>query len=109
MKAVHWIGASKRKVKDFPDLAREEAGHQLWQVQCGKDPDDWKPMLAIGKGAREIRIHQPNEHRVIYVAQFPEAIYVLNAFTKKTQQTPHIDIEIARNAYAKIKDIRKNQ
>ena len=108
MKIVRWIGASKRKVKDFPDQAREEAGHQIWQVQCGKDPDDWKPMPAIGKGAKEIRIHKPHEHRVIYVAQFPEAIYILHAFEKKTKQTSHLDIEIARSAYAKIKEIRKN-
>lgn len=59
-------------------------------------------MHTIGPGVREIRVHKPHEHRVIYVAQFEECIYVLHAFEKKTGQTAKHDIEIARAAYAEI-------
>jgi phage-related protein len=103
MKEVIFVAGSKRRLKSFPDEARTDAGHQLWLVQQGRDPDDWRPMQTIGTGAREIRIHKPHEHRVIYVARFEECVYVLHAFEKKTRQTAQHDIEIARVAYAEVK------
>ncbi len=65
-------------------------------VQTGTNPTDWKPMNAIGTGVKEIRIHEDGEFRVIYVAQFAEAIYVLHAFQKKTQKTPKKEIDLAK-------------
>src|SRR5213078_2954600 len=35
------------------------------------------------------------EHRVVYVARFDEAIYVLHAFEKKTRKTGRADIDVA--------------
>jgi phage-related protein len=64
-------------------------------------------MPSICPGAREIRIHRPHEHRVIYIAQFPEAVYVLDAFEKKTQRTPQTDLDTARSAYAQIEAARQ--
>ena len=45
---------------------------------------------------REIRIHTGAEHRVLYVAKFAEAVYVLHAFEKRTRQTPKDDLDLAR-------------
>jgi len=65
-------------LRHFPISARREAGHQIDQVQQGRDPDDWKPMNTVGQGVREIRIRQEEAaFRVIYVARFADAIYVL--------------------------------
>lgn len=60
-------------------------------------------MPSIGPGAVEIRIHDPHEHRVVYVAKFADAVYVLHAFEKKTQKTAEKDLDIARTAYAELK------
>ena len=49
------------------------------------------------------KIHDPHEHRVIYVAKFEDAVYVLHAFEKKTQKTAEKDLNIARTAYAELK------
>ncbi|ABQ25560.1 protein of unknown function DUF891 [Geotalea uraniireducens Rf4] len=68
------------------------------------DPSDWKPMNAVGPGVREIRIRVLGEWRVLYVAKFADAVYVLHAFHKKTQKTRHEDIEIARRRYCQIGD-----
>lgn len=106
LKPVIFIGGSKSVIKRFPDSARNDAGWQLQAVQGGKEPADWKPMHSIGHGVREIQIHKPHEHRVIYIARFPEAIYVLHAFEKKVQQTPQRHIDTARSAYAEVKKIR---
>jgi phage-related protein len=106
MKKVVFIGASRRRIKEFPEIACDLAGYQIWLVQQDKDPDDWKPMPSIGQGVKEIRIHQPHEHRVIYIAHSDEAVYILHAFEKKTQKTSKQDVNIARIAYAKIKKNR---
>ncbi|MGH8616566.1 MAG: type II toxin-antitoxin system RelE/ParE family toxin [Burkholderiales bacterium] len=99
MRIVQWLGTSRKSVAGFPESARREAGYQLDRVQRGKEPKDWKPMRAIGPGVRELRVHADGEHRVIYLAKFEEAVYVLHAFTKKTQKAPKLDVEVAAARY----------
>lgn len=95
-KSLFWLDSSREDVRIFPPVARQQAGFQLRRVQEGLEPDDWKPMAAIGPGVREIRIHVEGEHRVFYVATFAEGVYVLHAFQKKTQRTSKRDIELGR-------------
>ena len=69
-------------------------------VQVGRDPDDWKPMSAVGRGACEIRVRdEAGAFRVIYVAGFEDAVYVLHAFQKKARKTSRADLELARERY----------
>jgi Gp49-like protein DUF891 len=50
-----------------------------------------------GRGVWELKISDPEgPFRVVYVVRRNDRIYVLHAFQKKTQQTPHRDIELAR-------------
>lgn len=107
LKPAVFIGASKRAIREFPELARWQAGNEINELQHGRMPDDWKSMRDVGAGAIEIRIHEPHEHRVICVAKMPEAIYILHAFEKKTKKTSRKDLEIARKAYAEIQSIKK--
>jgi len=71
-------------------------------VQRGLMPSDFKPMPGVGQGAYEIRIHVQGEWRVMYVAKFDDAVYVLHAFHKKTQKTRKEDIELAARRYRQI-------
>ena len=60
-------------------------------------PDNWKPVKTVGKGVNEIRVRdEGGAYRVIYIAIFPEAVYVLHAFQKKTQTTAKTDVELAQ-------------
>jgi phage-related protein len=87
----------------FPASARRKAGFQLFQVQEGDDPDDWKAMSDIGPGVKEIRIREKDgAFRVIYVATLPKAVYVLNCFQKMTQKTSAGDKELARRRYKEL-------
>ena len=104
MKALRFIGSSLDDLQDFPAEARRAAGFELFSIQRGLMPSDFKPMLTIGPGAYELRVHVLGEWRVIYVAKFAEAIYVLHAFQKKTQKTQKTDIELARRRYSRIGD-----
>ena len=65
-------------------------------------PSDWKAIPGVGAGAYEIRIHILGEWRIIYVAKFARAVYVLHAFQKKTQKTRAADIAIAARRFKQI-------
>ena len=96
MKSVIWLGSSLSDVQSFPPEAKREVGYQLSKVQEGLEPSDWKAMPSVGPGVREIRVHAGSEYRVIYVAKFHEAVYVLHAFGKKTSKTAQPDLALAR-------------
>ena len=102
MKVVKWIGSSQRDLAAFPDEAKREAGHQLFLVQSGLEPSDWKPMPLVGAGVNEIRIQADGQWRLLYVAKFASAVYVLHAFSKKTQRTLRSDIDLAARRYADL-------
>lgn len=59
-------------------------------------------MTSIGSGVREIRIQHDGQYRVIYLAKFDDAVYVLHAFQKKTQKTRRQDIDVARRRLQEI-------
>ena len=107
MKPLKFIGSSEDDLSEFPKEAKGAAGHELWQVQLGLMPSDWKPMLNVGVGTYEIRIHVLGEWRVIYVAKFADAVYVLHAFQKKAQQTCKEDIALATARYKQLKENAK--
>ncbi len=108
MKDVRFVGSSLDDLRQFPAGVRREAGFELSNVQAGLQPGDWKPMNTVGAGAVEIRIKDKDGiFRVIYVARFEEAIYVLHAFQKKSQKTRKADIELAKARYKALIEQRK--
>lgn len=107
MKRIIWLGSTHKIVKQYPINVRREIGFNLDKVQRGLEPYDWKPMLGIGNGVKEIRIHEENEYRILYLAKFEEAVYVLHTFVKKTQQTPNKEIDMAKKRYAEILKMRR--
>jgi phage-related protein len=104
MKPVRFLGDSLECLRDFPEDARHDAGYQLDKVQRGEQPDDFKPMPAVGKGVEEIRVtDESSAYRVIYMARRAEAVYVLHVFQKKTQATSRRDIDVARKRFAELR------
>jgi phage-related protein len=101
-KPLEWIGTAYDDLAAFPEAARRRSGYQLWLVQTGRNPDDFKPMTDIGGGVYEIRIRTNGQHRVFYVAKFPEAVYVLHAFEKRTRKTAKRDLALAQRRYAHV-------
>ena len=103
MKRLRFLGDSLNCLREFPADAKHDAGFQLDKVQRGEQPNDFKPMPAIGKGVEEIRVRDDSGiFRVIYTARRAEAIYVLHAFQKRTQATAKRDIEVARKRFTEL-------
>ena len=103
MRTITFLGSSLEDLKSFNVGAMSMAGYQLYKVQSGEEPTNWKPMPSIGAGVKEIRIKSGNAYRVIYLAKHEDTVYVLHAFNKKTQKTPKQDIELAKARLQEIK------
>ena len=99
MKPAIWLGDSLERLREFPSDARHDVGNELRLVQEGEQPSDWKPMPSVGLGVSEIRVRAGGAFRLVYVAKFVEAVYVLHAFQKKSQKTSRVDLELARRRF----------
>lgn len=102
-KPLEFIGTALDDLRAFPATARREAGYQLDLVQHGKEPADWKAMVTIGSGVQEIRIRDAaGAFRVIFVAKFANAVFVLHCFQKKTRQTSKADLDLATTRFRSL-------
>lgn len=107
---IRWVGSAYNDLVGFPDEPRRDAGFQLSKVQAGLEPDDWKPFDDVGAGTREIRIRDAGGiFRVMYVAKFEEAVYVLHCFQKKTQAASKQDKDIATARYRAVVNVRRTK
>lgn len=66
-------------------------------------------MSTVGQGVKEIRIRDATgAFRVIHVARFAEAVYVLHCFQKKTEKTGKTDLDVAAKRYRDVlKELRQ--
>ena len=105
LKAVEWLGTTSVDIRDQRSAIRNELGQQLFRVQLGLMPNNYKPVSAVGAGTYEIRVQDADGiARLMYVAKFRDTIYVLHVFTKKSQRISKTDIELARRRYREARD-----
>ena len=103
IKPAEFLGDALDALRAFPDGARRDAGFQLDKVQRGEEPDDWKPIVAVGAGVKEIRIWDDSgTFRVVYLAKLADAVYVLHCFQKKSRETSQQDINVARKRFRNL-------
>ena len=88
---------------------RRELGFDLRRIQQGKLPRGWKTIKTVGPGVMEIRVHLDGAFRLMYVAKFAEAVYVLHVFRKKTLKTSELDLAVARRRLALVRRTREER
>ncbi len=97
-KPLHWVGSSKRDFLEFPDAVKDDMGNALGIAQFGGMAPTAKPWKGLGPGVLEVvESHEGNAYRAVYTVRFPEAVYVLHAFQKKSPsgiRTPRKDVEL---------------
>lgn len=107
-KEIRWVGSSYNDLLELSAEVKKKAGFQLGRVQAGLEPEDWKPFDDVGAGVKEIRVKDSQGiYRVMYVAKFEEAVYVLHCFQKKTEATSKSDKHIAETRYRAVVISRK--
>jgi phage-related protein len=101
MKNITYVGNVQAGIFSFPEKARQRIMTALTMISANIElpPKDFKYMPIVGAGCYELRIRMDKQYRIMYVAKYHEAIYVLHAFVKKTEQTSKSDIEIAAKRY----------
>jgi len=67
-------------------------------------------MPEVGAGVSEIIVDTAGGwFRVMYVAKFEEALYVLHSFQKKTNKTSQADKDVAKRRYGAVLLERKTK
>jgi phage-related protein len=91
-KVVHYLPPCLKLLKELPDDVKVTAAYALTQAAHGVMHEDAKVQeLAISEDG--------NAFRIIFTVQFPEAIYVLHVFQKKSLRgiaTPKREIELVK-------------
>jgi phage-related protein len=94
---IVWEGDSREMLQGFPDGVRQNLGFQLWQLQLGERPADYRPLSSVGQGVFELRDQDERAwYRVVYLSRINNVIYVLHCFEKKSREMPRKDFETAR-------------
>ena len=98
MKEIKWNPKAREFVRSLDEETKSEIGTLLMLIQSGEtlgEPQS-KPLKSIHKNAHELRIKdRKGAYRVIYVLKVGDKILIPHAFTKKTQKTPHKEIELS--------------
>jgi phage-related protein len=96
-KPIVWL-RGEVKTPPFSQEARIEAGYLLRLLQRGESlglPHS-RPMLAIGSRCHELRINDARAtFRIMYRAD-PDAVVILEVFSKKAKQTPKAVIDACK-------------
>jgi phage-related protein len=101
---VAWEGDSKAVLLSFPEEVKQNFGFELWQLQQGERPRDYRPLPSIGTGVFELRDQDERSwYRVIYLSRINNVIYVLHCFEKKSREMPRRDFEKAKQRLKGVK------
>lgn len=101
VKPIYWVGSSRKDLAKLPGHVRRQCGFALYLAQLGMRAPHAKPLRGFG-GASVLEIvveHESNAFRAVYTVTFPQAVYVLHAFQKKSKLghgTPRADIALVR-------------
>jgi phage-related protein len=102
-KRAVFLGNSLERIKLFPEAAKARVGYQIFRLQCGEQPTDFKAIKSIGPGVYEIRVAvERSWYRAIYCVKFKDSVFILHAFQKKQNKTSNKDLRIARKALREL-------
>jgi len=101
-KPLHWVGSSYKELMALPKRVRRQFGYALGLAQLGERAPSAKPLTGFG-GAGVLELVEDDAsgtYRAVYTAHFPEAVFVLHCFQKKSKSgiaTPKAHINIIRD------------
>jgi len=113
---VRWVGNSKKDFCKFPPEVQDDFGYALYLVQSGVHVVPGAKPLGKGvlKGLGIIELsddHDGDTYRTVYTARLGRAVYVLDAFKKKSKSgiaTPKHETDLIRQRYdAAVRDARE--
>ncbi len=107
MKALTWVGSSKKNLMLFPKEVCREIGYALYVAQQGETHESTKLLKGLGAGIYEIvNNYDTNAYRTVYFAKLQNRIYVLHAFQKKSKRgikTPKEELVVIKERLKQLK------
>jgi phage-related protein len=114
VKPVWWIGSTKKDLLALPEEVQSQVGFALYQVQCGKMPDEAKPLKGYGGASVQEIVVDFNRatYRAVYTVRFTDRIYVLHVFKKKAKSgiaTPKSDLELIARRFKQALEMEQQR
>jgi phage-related protein len=113
---LEWVGSSHKDLMALPAEVRRFFGFALSLAQVGDRHESTKVLKGFG-GAGVLEVVESDAggtYRAVYTVKFPEAVYVLHCFQKKSKRgiaTSKEDMDIIHTrlsvAEAHVKEMRK--
>lgn len=101
---IVWEGDSKKVLRSFPEAVIQNFGFELWQLQQGNRPRNYRPLPSIGSGVFELRDQDESGwYRVVYFSRIDDVIYVLHCFEKKSREMPASDFQKSKQRLKAVK------
>jgi phage-related protein len=110
--AISWEGDSRKILRGWPKLIREDFGIALGEMQEGRTAAlSVRPMPSISAGVFELKDSDESKwYRMVYLARVKDIIYVLHCFTKNTAKTEKKDLATAEQRLKQVQQrLREEQ
>jgi len=102
-KDLFWVATSRKDMRALPQDVHRKFGFGLRAIQGGDTPANAAAFPQGGSGCMELKEnHDRATFRTMYVAKFPDGVYVLHVFQKKSKSgiaTPQEDIDLVQERY----------
>ncbi len=102
---IEIVRACEKELKEFPEEVRGDLADALSRLDAGLSLSMplSRPMPSIAPGAHELRFRDRSGiYRVVYWIRRQNEAWLVHAFKKKTQQTPKLNIEVAKQRIKRI-------
>ena len=108
LRPISWLKAAEREFRTFPYEAQIDIRTALTIAARGGKADIAKPFKGAGSGVFEIALrHRGNAFRAIYAVQIGAALWVVDAFQKKSKsgiKTPQVDVDRIKERIKRLKE-----
>ena len=113
-RSVVWIGSSRKDLRKFPREVRRDFGQALYAAQQGETDPSAKPLRGFGGGSvlEIVANHDGDTWRAIYTVRYSDALYVLNAFQKKSKKgiaTPQKEMDLIQQRLAEAERFHRER
>ena len=108
LRPISWLKAAEKEFLTFPYEAQSDIRTALTIAARGGKADIAKPFKGAGSGVFEIALrHRGNAFRAVYAVQIGAALWVVDAFQKKSKsgiKTPQVDVDRIKERIKRLKE-----
>ena len=112
-KSVIWLADALAVLRTCPQGVQDEIGYAPYLAQIGAKYTGAKPLKGLGSGVLEVVAnHRGDAYRAVYTVRFPQRVYVLHVFQKKSKKgvgTPKSELELVRQRLKRAAELEQKR